>query len=200
MDLASLQGWISDVLDEHAEKIYRFKGIVNVHNEDKRLAFHGVHSCFDCDFLSEWKADEKRTSKVVFIGRDLPFEELRKTWEQCRIDAVEKYQPKEDDSEIPAKSQMHVQAQVMNAQAQMQPGVEGPVGGRSLWLECKRGDDAPYFYNPMTQQSVWEKPTGPDNLVMKIDEYMKVQMKAQERYREAQAKRARVGQQGAGDQ
>ncbi len=46
----------------------------------------------------------------------------------------------------------------------------------------------------------WEKPTGPDNLVMKIDEYMKVQMKAQERYREAQAKRARVGQQGAGDQ
>ncbi len=61
---ASLQGWISDVLDEHAEKIYRFKGIVNVHNEDKRLAFHGVHSCFDCDFLSEWKADEKRISKV----------------------------------------------------------------------------------------------------------------------------------------
>ncbi len=46
------------------------------------------------------------------------------------------------------------ESQVMNAQAQMQPGVEGPVGGRSLWLECKRGDDAPYFYNPMTQQSV----------------------------------------------
>ncbi len=53
--------------------------------------------------------------QVVFIGRDLPFDELRKTFEQCRIDATEKYQPKvdddEDEDEIP-KSQMHVQAQV----------------------------------------------------------------------------------------
>jgi G3E family GTPase len=35
----------------------------------------------DGDHQREWKADEARTSRVVFIGRNLPEEKIRKGFE-----------------------------------------------------------------------------------------------------------------------
>jgi len=45
--------------------------------------FQGVHMMLDGDHQREWKQDEERTSRVVFIGRNLPEEKIRKGFESC---------------------------------------------------------------------------------------------------------------------
>ena len=43
---------------------------------DRKFVFQGVHMLFQGNFTSKWKADEKRTNRFVFIGRDLPIARL----------------------------------------------------------------------------------------------------------------------------
>ena len=41
-------------------------------DDDERFVFQGVHMMLEGDHQRKWKDDEKRESKVVFIGRELP--------------------------------------------------------------------------------------------------------------------------------
>ena len=52
-------------------------------NDPKRFVFQGVHMMLDGDSQREWKPDEKRESKVVFIGRNLKGEDIRKGFLAC---------------------------------------------------------------------------------------------------------------------
>jgi G3E family GTPase len=42
-----------------------------------------VHMILDGDHQRPWGADEKRESRIVFIGRKLPEEMIRKGFESC---------------------------------------------------------------------------------------------------------------------
>jgi G3E family GTPase len=46
-------------------------------NEPRRLVFQGVLRLYSFDWDSEWLADETRESVLVFIGDDLPEDEIR---------------------------------------------------------------------------------------------------------------------------
>jgi G3E family GTPase len=70
--------WISDLTQREGANILRCKGIVAFPKEPKRFVFQGVHMILDGDLQREWRADEKRESRVVFIGRDLD----RKAYEE----------------------------------------------------------------------------------------------------------------------
>ncbi|MGL4813276.1 MAG: CobW family GTP-binding protein [Beijerinckiaceae bacterium] len=63
--------WISDLTQREGPNILRCKGIVAFKNEPKRFVFQGVHMILDGDVQRDWKPDEKRVSRVVFIGRNL---------------------------------------------------------------------------------------------------------------------------------
>ncbi|WP_131115153.1 CobW family GTP-binding protein [Lichenihabitans psoromatis] len=75
--------WINHLVQTEGGKILRSKGILAFKNEPKRFVFQGVHMMLDGDTQRDWKEGEKRTSKVVFIGRDLPIEEIRKGFLAC---------------------------------------------------------------------------------------------------------------------
>ena len=45
--------------------------------------FQGVHMILDGDHQRPWKEDEARTSRIVFIGRNLPEEKIRQGFESC---------------------------------------------------------------------------------------------------------------------
>ena len=47
-------------------------------NDPRRFVFQGVHMILDGDHQRAWKDGEKRDSKLVFIGRNLPEEKIRK--------------------------------------------------------------------------------------------------------------------------
>ncbi len=63
--------WISDLTQREGASILRCKGIVAFPKEPKRFVFQGVHMILDGDLQRDWRPDEKRESRVVFIGRDL---------------------------------------------------------------------------------------------------------------------------------
>jgi len=75
--------WINRVTQEQGPNILRCKGIVAMKGDPKRFVFQGVHMMLDGDSQREWKPEEKRESKVVFIGRDLQEDDIRKGFLAC---------------------------------------------------------------------------------------------------------------------
>ena len=75
--------WINDVVQKDGASILRSKGILAFKGEAKRFVFQGVHMMLDGDTQREWRPDEKRNSKIVFIGRDLKEAELRAGFLAC---------------------------------------------------------------------------------------------------------------------
>src|SRR6266849_4709721 len=53
---------------------------------DERFVIQGVHMLIEGNRQRPWKTGEKRESRLVFIGRDLPKDELTRGFEACRAD------------------------------------------------------------------------------------------------------------------
>jgi G3E family GTPase len=83
VDPEKFMPWISDLTQVEGPNILRCKGIVAFPNEPKRFVFQGVHMILDGDLQQDWKADEKRESRVVFIGRDLNEKAIREGFLAC---------------------------------------------------------------------------------------------------------------------
>jgi G3E family GTPase len=75
--------WISDLTQREGPNILRCKGIVAFPQEPKRFVFQGVHMILDGDLSREWRPDEKRESRVVFIGRALDEGAIRDGFMAC---------------------------------------------------------------------------------------------------------------------
>ncbi|OIP68990.1 MAG: cobalamin biosynthesis protein CobW [Oscillatoriales cyanobacterium CG2_30_44_21] len=77
------QAWISELLRTQGQDIFRSKGIINLAGSDERLVFQGVHMQFDATRDRHWKESELRKNQLVFIGRHLKQEDLRKGFMDC---------------------------------------------------------------------------------------------------------------------
>ncbi|MGO8801016.1 MAG: CobW family GTP-binding protein [Roseiarcus sp.] len=75
--------WITELTQAQGPNILRCKGIVAFSGEPRRFVFQGVHMMLDGEPQREWRPDEKRDSRVVFIGRDLKEEDIRKGFLAC---------------------------------------------------------------------------------------------------------------------
>jgi G3E family GTPase len=75
--------WIQNLVAQEGPKILRSKGILAFKDDPQRFVFQGVHMMLDGDHQREWKDAEKRESRLVFIGRELPETMIRKGFEEC---------------------------------------------------------------------------------------------------------------------
>jgi G3E family GTPase len=75
--------WIQKLVAEDGPAILRSKGILSFKDDPERFVFQGVHMILDGDHQRPWKDDEKRESRLVFIGRHLPEEKIRKGFSEC---------------------------------------------------------------------------------------------------------------------
>jgi G3E family GTPase len=73
--------FIQNLVQAEGQNILRCKGIVSLKDDPQRFVFQGVHMMLDGDHQREWGTGEKRLSRVVFIGRNLPEEKIRKGFE-----------------------------------------------------------------------------------------------------------------------
>src|SRR5438309_618866 len=64
--------WVQDLVQKEGPNILRCKGILAFKDDDQRFVFQGVHMILDGDHQRPWKTEEKRESRIVFIGRNLP--------------------------------------------------------------------------------------------------------------------------------
>ena len=75
--------WVQDLVAKDGPNILRCKGILSFKDDPERFVFQGVHMILDGDHQRAWGADEKRESRIVFIGRNLPEEKIRAGFEAC---------------------------------------------------------------------------------------------------------------------
>ncbi len=75
--------WIQDLVAKDGPSILRCKGILSFKDDPERFVFQGVHMILDGDHQRPWRADEKRDSRIVFIGRNLPEDRIRQGVESC---------------------------------------------------------------------------------------------------------------------
>jgi len=88
LDLDKLNVWLSKLLQERGVDIFRSKGVLNVKGSNARYIFQGVHMLMSLASSEDgvgrgWKEGEKRTNRLVFIGRKLNREELEKSFSSC---------------------------------------------------------------------------------------------------------------------
>jgi G3E family GTPase len=65
------------------ERIYRSKGFLNIAGNPRRAVFHGVNNRFTILWDRLWEKNEKRSSQLVFIGREIQESRLRSQIESC---------------------------------------------------------------------------------------------------------------------
>jgi G3E family GTPase len=75
--------WVNDYVQKEGPSILRSKGILAFKDEPKRFVYQGVHMMLDGDLQRDWKPDEKRISRIVFIGRHLKEDEIRAGFLAC---------------------------------------------------------------------------------------------------------------------
>ncbi len=83
LDVRKVDRYISSLINLYGEQMLRYKGILNIKGEPRRVVFQGVHMMAGFDFASEWREDQERESTVVFIGRKLPEALFRELFEDC---------------------------------------------------------------------------------------------------------------------
>ena len=82
IDPTKFMPWLQDLVAKDGEKILRSKGILSFKGDDDRYVFQGVHMMLEGDHQRKWRNDEKRESRVVFIGRELPEQAIREGFEK----------------------------------------------------------------------------------------------------------------------
>jgi G3E family GTPase len=75
--------WVQDLVMKEGPNILRCKGILSFKDDDERFVLQGVHMILDGDTQRPWQDGEKRESRMVFIGRNLPEEKIRAGFESC---------------------------------------------------------------------------------------------------------------------
>jgi len=83
LDPEKFMPWINYLTQTQGPNILRCKGIVAFKGDPKRFVFQGVHMMLDGEPQREWRSGEKRESKVIFIGRDLDEDTIRRGFLAC---------------------------------------------------------------------------------------------------------------------
>ncbi len=83
VDPDRFQKWMGALLQIKGADIFRSKGILAIDGAPRRYVYQGVHMMMDSDWGTPWKDGEKRSSKLVFIGRNLDGDNLQRGFEEC---------------------------------------------------------------------------------------------------------------------
>lgn len=87
-DIEKLEFWLSRLLREHGNDIFRSKGLLAIKGSPHRHVFQGVHMMLGMGSSANgygrpWAPQEKRLNRLVFIGRSLDREELNSSFSKC---------------------------------------------------------------------------------------------------------------------
>ena len=82
---AKLEDFLGAIVQVYGPKMLRYKGVLYMKGSDKKVIFQGVHQLMGSDLGPKWMPGEKKQSKMVFIGIDLPKDILLQGLEQCLV-------------------------------------------------------------------------------------------------------------------
>ncbi|MEO6278438.1 GTP-binding protein [Roseateles sp.] len=80
---AKLEDFLGAIVQVYGPKMLRYKGVLHMKGTEKKVIFQGVHQMMGSDLGPKWMPGEKKQSKMVFIGIDLPKDVLMQGLEGC---------------------------------------------------------------------------------------------------------------------
>jgi G3E family GTPase len=84
-DPAKLEDFLGAIVNIYGPRMLRYKGVLNMRGTERKVIFQGVHQLMGSDLGPMWADGEVKTSKMVFIGIDLPKDILLQGLEQCLV-------------------------------------------------------------------------------------------------------------------
>ncbi len=84
-DPAKLEDFLGAIVNIYGPRMLRYKGVLNMQGTDRKVIFQGVHQLMGSDLGPAWATGEQRTSKMVFIGIDLPKDIFLQGMEQSLV-------------------------------------------------------------------------------------------------------------------
>ncbi len=84
-DPAKLEDFLGAIVNIYGPRMLRYKGVLHMQGTDRKVIFQGVHQLMGSDLGPQWQPEEQRTSKMVFIGIDLPKDIFLQGMEQCLV-------------------------------------------------------------------------------------------------------------------
>ncbi|HOB95491.1 MAG TPA: GTP-binding protein [Aquabacterium sp.] len=82
---AKLEDFLGSIVQVYGPKMLRYKGVLFMKGSDRKVVFQGVHQLMGSDLGPKWMPGEKKQSKLVFIGVDLPRDILLQGLEGCLV-------------------------------------------------------------------------------------------------------------------
>ena len=84
-DPAKLEDFLGAIVNIYGPRMLRYKGVLHMKGTERKVIFQGVHQLMGSDLGPQWADGEKRLSKMVFIGIDLPQDIFLQGLEQCLV-------------------------------------------------------------------------------------------------------------------
>ncbi|MDZ7854990.1 GTP-binding protein [Sphaerotilus sp.] len=82
---AKLEDFLGSIVQIYGPRMLRYKGVLNMKGTERKVIFQGVHQLMGSDLGPKWLPGEKRQSKMVFIGIDLPGDVFQQGLAQCLV-------------------------------------------------------------------------------------------------------------------
>ena len=82
VDVKKFNTWMSGLLQEQGQDLFRMKGILSLKGRDERYVFQGVHMLFDGRLDRPW-GEAPRHNTLIFIGRNLNRSALNEGFAAC---------------------------------------------------------------------------------------------------------------------
>ena len=86
LDWGLVEAAARDIAAEHGADLLRWKGVLAIAGNDRRVALQGVHRIFEMHDLDRWEGTH-RDSRVVFIGKNLDRDRLAGCLQRCVADS-----------------------------------------------------------------------------------------------------------------
>ena len=72
MHMEKIETFLSLMVQNYGEELLRYKGVLNIQGQPRRMIFQGVHMLMGGSPGKPWEPGEPRESVMVFIGRRIP--------------------------------------------------------------------------------------------------------------------------------
>jgi G3E family GTPase len=82
-DPERLEEFLGGIVQVYGPDLLRYKGILFIKGINRRMLFQGVHMMMGAEPGKPWMANEKPSTKMVFIGRKLPEDIFRQGLDNC---------------------------------------------------------------------------------------------------------------------
>lgn len=74
--------WMNELIMTFGMDLLRYKGMLHLFGDSNQIIYQGVNMAFQAERGEPW-GDKERESVLVFIGKNLPVEEMRASFQKC---------------------------------------------------------------------------------------------------------------------